>query len=75
MTYQGIALQAFGSTGEVIVKVILAFVQFSYTVRSISFGIQIIGEDFFEEGNAIVNYCLGLLIVCVYGPMAWVRRI
>jgi amino acid permease len=74
--FREVSRLALGPTGCHIVCIMLAVVQFSFTIAQISFtlkAIQSVSES--ALGQPIDMWWIALVIMAVYTPIAWVRRI
>ena len=67
---------ALGHRGKAFADVVLATCQFSFTIAQISFTLEALESIFGgEKGHKIDMWWFALLIICVYTPLAWVRRV
>jgi len=77
-TYPDIAFIALGAKGKKFIQIILAFVQFSFTIAQISFSLntfQIIVRQFSPDLENLNLWWFAMIIMIAYPPIAWVRKL
>ena len=68
-----IAEAALGKTGKIVVDIILATCQFSFTIAQITFTLTALSKNIGNDKIDRWYFAIGL--ICLYAPLAWVRKI
>lgn len=74
--FREVARSALGSTGCHVISIVLAVIQFSFTIAQISFTLKAIESIILEStGNTVNLWYIAFGVIVIYSPIAWVRRI
>ena len=77
ISYPDIVKKAMGKKCKSFLEIILAIVQFQFTIAQLSFiiqGLKSTSESIFHISNLKQEY-FGLIVLALFSPMAWVRKI
>ena len=74
-SYGNVMEQAFGSNGRIILELMIALTQFSFSISQVSFmarSLKTTMDSTFTINSNIAIY--GAILVCIMTPVAWVRN-